>query len=254
MKKNFEKFITISLAVVSAIFVVFLLVIIFNTDIAADADNSVVHALFFVFTAFFLILSSVNIYSAFANTEKVNQILLFKTRNTSKKASVGVVRKLAKQAVSAIQGIKVGHIHLFVDDNNDVTLKATAKIIADKNSEPVKATVLLERATAAIQIEFLEILGLEFKEIELKLVSAKYNNPVDMDKINALAQDSVAELEMENGVTSEESVPADEHHDAKKSKKKAKKEEITEVEVAIETEEYTSEEVATQENPENKDE
>lgn len=189
MKRNFEKFITISLAVVSAIFVMFLLVMILSTDVAVEANNGVVQALFIVFTLFFLALSSLNIYSAFCSTEKVNQILLFKTKNSAKKASVGVVRKIAKKAVADIEGIKIGSIHLFVDSNNDVTFKAAVKVRAAEGSE-FKAAILLERISDALETEFMEILGLEFKEVELKLVSAKYNNSPDASKAAPQAKQS----------------------------------------------------------------
>jgi len=173
MHKSLEKCIGIALATVSTIFVVFLLVLITNTNVAVEADNSVVHALFIVLTLAFATLTAFNVYFAFSNMEKVNQVLLFKTKNTVQKASVGVIRKLAKKATADIEGIKINKINLFTDATGEVTFKAAIKVKATKGEDDIKATELLEEVSTAIEKEILEVLGLQFKEIELKLIKYK---------------------------------------------------------------------------------
>jgi hypothetical protein len=186
MKKNFEKMISISLTIMASIFVIFLLLIIFNSDIAAEANNGVVHALFGVFSVILLALCAIDIRSAFTTNERVNQILLFKTQDTSKKASVKVIRKLAREAVAQINGVKVGGIQLFVDDTNDVVLRATVKILG--NHESAKA--VMEQMSDILRDEFNKVLGFSFKEIELKLVSFK--------EIKAPAEAPIAPTEPKN--------------------------------------------------------
>jgi len=172
MKKNFEKLISISLAVMSSIFVVFLLVMIFNTAAAEEANNKVVHALFGVFAAIFAILTAINIMSAFSEAEKVNQILLFKTKSREKKASVGLVRKLVKKAAKRLSGVKINHIHLYVDSTNEVIMKAAVRVDLGVSGAQ-KAADVLDEVNKSIEDEFLNVLGFEFKMIELKLIAVK---------------------------------------------------------------------------------
>ncbi|MCL2177411.1 MAG: hypothetical protein FWB72_05685 [Firmicutes bacterium] len=179
MKRNFERFITISLSVVSLIFVVFAMILIFNTDIAEEANNGVVQSLFGIFALFFVILTTLNILGSFSETDRVNQILLFKTKDSVRKASVSVIRKLAKQAVLNVEGAKVKHIHLFTDATNEVIMKASVKVASKKDEPCVKATQVLEQVNAALVSKFLDELSFEFKEIELKLTSIKNNKKQD---------------------------------------------------------------------------
>ncbi|MCL2771088.1 MAG: hypothetical protein FWD89_02125 [Firmicutes bacterium] len=198
MKKILEKIISVSLACVSLIFVVFLLVMIFNTNAAAEADNKVVHSLFIVFTLVFIALTAINIRAAFSDEERINQVLLYKTTGSSKKASVGVVRRLAKRAVKDIAGAKVRHVHLYVDENHEVTFRASVKVVTDQNStEKGKAVIILEKVNAAIAIACQEVLGLEFKEIELKLVSAKSDYKPDAQAVAEKAEAAAEATEVE---------------------------------------------------------
>jgi len=199
MKKHFEKIISIALSGIALMFVVFLLIMIFNTDLAIEANNTMVHILFIVFASLFAVLAALSIWSAFNDHERVNQILLFKTQNGAKKASVSVIRKLAKTAVTPIASVKVGSVHVFVDETGEVYLKATVKIVPKKKDGAAlaKASVILEQVNAALQLEFMDVLNLEFKEIELKLIKAKHYTAPDMNQINA----KVDEQQLENGNT-----------------------------------------------------
>lgn len=166
--------VAISMAVMALIFVVFTLVLILNTDVAVEANNGVVHSLFGIFALIFIALVTVNVWSAFSEREKIKQILLFKTKDSILNASVGVIRKLAKKAVAGIEHAKIKHIHLFVDSNNEVIMKAAIKIKADDEQE-IKAGIVMDKVNKALTDEYKQALGFEFKTLELKLVSFKEN-------------------------------------------------------------------------------
>jgi len=189
-----EKLITISLAVMSSIFVVFLLVMIFNTNAAEEANNKVVHALFGVFTLIFLVLTTMNIMSAFSETERINQILLFKTKNSEKRASVALVRKLAKQAAKTVEGAKISHLNLYADATNEVIVKAAVKVDTGDNDN-IKASDILDRVNTALVNEFMNVLGFEFKMIELKLTSIKQNERAEQAAVQS--PEAVKPIEVE---------------------------------------------------------
>ncbi|MCL2375434.1 MAG: hypothetical protein FWC82_02800 [Firmicutes bacterium] len=197
MKKTLEKMITISLGVVSTIFVVFLLVLIKRPDTAEGANTPVVHALFIIFASIFAALTIFNILLSFNDSERVKQVLLFKTKNGAKKASLSVIRKLAKQTVKAVNGVNICHIHLFLDDNNDIVFKAAVKIksIESGGNQAFNAALILEKVNAALELIFLEVLGLSFKEIELKLISAKTTRSPDSALVDKKADAAMKSLE-----------------------------------------------------------
>jgi len=199
MKKIFEKLIAISLAVMSLIFVVFLLVMIFDSELAAQANNTVVHALFIVFALVLAALTTLNILFSFLNHDRVNQILLFKTKSGTKKASVSVVKSLAKQAVSVIPNIKISGIHLIADDNNEVIFRANIALNtsgAETNTAPDVAKIL-ENVNAALEIEFRDVLNLIFKDIELKLTKTKITYSPSLTQVEDNAKKSLNSTQIE---------------------------------------------------------
>ncbi|MCL2630069.1 MAG: hypothetical protein FWD49_00930 [Firmicutes bacterium] len=198
MKKNFEKIVSIALGTMSLIFVVALLIFIFNTDAAIEANNSVVHALFVVFFVIFAALTALNIYSAFTDNDKVNQVLIFKSKGGKTEATVGVIGKLSKKAVTMAGGVKVGKPHLLVDDNFEVTMRIAIKLTDEK----VEAVVPVIRES--LEIAFAEELGLKFKAIDFKVTSMK-SKKAKAEK----AEDSPAKFYNEEPVlaTTEDIVP-----------------------------------------------
>jgi len=180
MKRHIEKFITVSLAGVSLIFVVSLLALVFNQSLAYQTNNTIVQALFAVFGIVFLALTGYSIFSVFSEKNTANQVLLFNNGGGAKKASVSVIKRLAKQAVDTVVGASLTSVSIFVNENNEPTLKANLVIAPKKHSRmPLDSvSVIFEKVNSALEVTFDEILGLRFKDIELKLVSAKhYKSP-----------------------------------------------------------------------------
>jgi len=173
MKKLFERMTSITLGVMALIFIIFTLAMIFNTRVAEEANNGVVQALFGIFAFMFVALSAVNIWSAFSERDKIKQILLFKTKDSVNNASVSVIRKMAKKVVAGIECVKLRHINLFIDNNNEAIMKAAVKISATDKEGELQVAEILDKVYTALKNEYSSILGFEFKTIELKLTSIK---------------------------------------------------------------------------------
>jgi len=182
MKKHLEKIIAITLAAVSLVFIITLLIVSFSEEAAAGVTNIVVQVLVLVFAAILVGGSAVNIYMSFVDKARVNRLLVSKSGKANAEVSIKCVRKIAKQAASAVRGANLKKIIVYESDKGEVTFRASLMIKAPKDDpEPLeKASVILEKVTAALELEFMDVFSLEFGSIKLKLVSAdSYKAPTE---------------------------------------------------------------------------
>jgi len=191
MKKTIEKIVTIALMLISLLFVITTLVVQFRPEYAADMSGSYVQVLLVVFAAMFAVLTAINIAGAFADSEKINNVLLFKSRESATKATITVVNKTAKQAVKQIEGATLKKVYLFVDENNDVKMRIDLKIA----SATVEDVIIKVRAAVATTFE--EVLGLNFASIDFKLVKVKNEYKPDGAKMDEKVAAFKKELEAE---------------------------------------------------------
>ncbi|MFA5449055.1 MAG: hypothetical protein WC292_01255 [Clostridia bacterium] len=191
MKKILEKIVTITLAFIGLLFVILMLVLMFKPEYAENLNNQLVHVLIIIFSGIFAILTVLNIATAFSDADKINSVLLFKTRSSATKASIGVVKRTAKNAVRQVEGAKMKKVSLFIDENNDVRLRIDIKVV----SEDVESLVLKLRAIVINTFE--EVLGLVFSSVDFKLVKVKNNFQPDSDKIDQAVAEFKAEQEQE---------------------------------------------------------
>jgi len=219
MRKNFEKFIIIAASVLSVLFALFLLLLVFSPKMAADANNSVVKTVFIILAVILIGLLSLSIWSAFSTSDKVNQILLFKTKGSSKKISVEIIRKLSKETVKKIMGVKITGMYFFVTDTSEIVMKASIKIDMNKVGEGVeKPTVLLDEINTMLANEFQQVLEFQFAEIELKLISLKR---VKEERHTSTLSAPASEADpISESASDSEPIPA-EHAPVKKSQKPA---------------------------------
>jgi hypothetical protein len=190
MKKVLEKVISIVLAAISLLFVIVLLVVMFNEDLASRLhEETLARAFVIVFSIIFAVLTTTNILLAFKDNDKVNQILLFRTKESASRATISVVKRLAKKAALNIKGMpikkqtegkgtKLQHIVLTADANGDVTFTASVRCVTDK-VEP-----LLEKVRAELVVTFGEVLGLNFKAIDLFAIAVKNDYKADKGKVD----------------------------------------------------------------------
>lgn len=190
MKKIFEKIVSITLLVVSMLFVALMLLVMFKPEYAESLNDKLVKVLIIVFTGFFVILSGLNIYGAFANNDKLSAVLLFKGKENATKATVRVVKKWVKKAAKQVEGAKVTKVLLFVNENNDVSMKATLKVASAEN-----VVNIVTRTKLAVKDAMFNVLGLQFSAIDFILSGVKRDYKADA---SVLAVDAAREVEQIN--------------------------------------------------------
>lgn len=144
-----------------------MLVIMFKPEYANNMNNALVNVLIIIFACIYAVLTGINITRAFSDSERINNVLLFKGKDSATKASISVVKRIAKVATGQIEGAKLKKATLFVDENNDVRMKVDLKII-DKDIEMVVGSVKANLITT-----FDEVLAFRFKTIDFNVVNLK---------------------------------------------------------------------------------
>ncbi len=168
MKKILDKIVSISLAVVSVVFVTLTVLFMFKPVFVTELDNVLVTYLLLGLTVIFVVLTILNIFNAFRNTEKISSVVLFKGKHSATKATISVVTKYVKSSAKNVKGVKVKKVVLFVDDNNDVTMKADIKIKKDVLVEDT-----ITEVKAYISDTLKGVFNLEFKSINFTTVDVK---------------------------------------------------------------------------------
>lgn len=167
MKKVFEKIVSITLGVVSTLFVILILVTMFGGIETADLDNDLVHALLIALGVVFAVLTGLNIYASFIDNEKLSAVLLFKDKESATKATVSVLKKTAIRVTKQVPEAKIKKVHLTSDENGNVKMRLDIKISTDETLEVVT------RVRAIIIETFKEIFGIEFASIDYKIIKSK---------------------------------------------------------------------------------
>lgn len=179
MKKLFEKIVSIATAIIGTLFMILLLVVMFQGMDIRQMDNQLVHALMITLAIVFTVLLGLSIYAAFLDTDKLSSIILFKDKESATKASMSVVKSTAKKAAKAVEGAKLTKVRLIADENGNVRLKVDLKV----TTENVDDTVINVRAQ--VEDAFEKIYGVKFHYIDINLVKVKNNFKSDQKDIDA---------------------------------------------------------------------
>lgn len=167
MKKILEKITTIALAVISILFIALIWVIMFKPEIAVDLKNDLVYAFVILLSSTFVILTTLNIYSAFVDNERLSDVLLFKDRESATKATVGVVKKTAKRITKNMEEAKIKKVTLYSDVSGNISMNVEIKVKSDETMNVVtKVRALLIKT-------FDEIFGIEFSAINFRVTTSK---------------------------------------------------------------------------------
>ena len=192
MKKLFEKIVSIATAIIGTLFMILLLVVMFQGIDMAQLDNQLVHALMITLAIVFAVLLGLSIYAAFMDTDKLSSIILFKDKESATKASMSVVKATAKKAAKQVEGAKLTKVRLIADENGNVRLKVDLKV----TTENVDETVM--RVRAQVEDSFEKIYGVHFHYIDINLVKVKNDfksNQKDIDDKVAKLKEHVASTE-----------------------------------------------------------
>ncbi len=190
MKKILEKIVAIALAIVSLVFVGLILTLLFKPAFVSELNNQLVKTMLISFGVLFGVLTTLNIAGAFRTVDKLSTVMLFKGKKSATKATVGVVKKYVKTATKNVEGAKVTKVMLFVDENNDVKLKADLKIKSDKEVIEVVTAV-----RAHVADTLMGVLGLEFKSIDFTTVGLKNKYTPKKEAIEASVAQELADIE-----------------------------------------------------------
>ncbi|MFI3229279.1 MAG: hypothetical protein R3Y23_03875 [Bacillota bacterium] len=186
MKKLLEKIVSIALALVSLVFVALIITMVFKPEYVTELNNQLVKAMLVAFCAVFGILTAINIATAFRSVDKLSSVILFKGKSSATRATIGVVKKYVKTAAKNVEGARVTKVVLFVDENNNVKMKADLKITSEKQVIDVVTAV-----KAHVADTLMGVLGLEFATIDFTTVGVK--NKYEPNK-EAIAQNIETEL------------------------------------------------------------
>lgn len=176
MKKLLERIVAIALTVIGALLIALLLVVMFKAVDVAELDNQVVKILIMSLSVIFAILAALCIGAAFSDNDKLKAVLMFKDKESATKATVGVVKKLAKKAAKNVPNAKVTKVLLFVDDNNNVKLRVSIRVKGNDTEN------VINRVRAEITSTIAAVLDVEFASVDFKLIGVKTNyKPTDKE-------------------------------------------------------------------------
>lgn len=195
-KKVMEKIVSITLSIVCLILVVLLLITAFGHIKNSDLDNKIVKGLLVTLMLVFIALSGINIALSFKDEEKLNTVLLFKTKSSAAQATIPVMKKTAKRVCKTIEEGKIKRVNVYADDIGNVRMKIDVKIYSDDTIDVIN----LMRAT--IEKTFEEVFGVEFASIDFKITNSKNTyepTKADVDnRVKELAETMVMNKPLED--------------------------------------------------------
>ncbi|MDD4839658.1 MAG: hypothetical protein PHE93_03170 [Clostridia bacterium] len=201
-KKIFEKILAIGSALVAVVFVIVLLVTMFGGIDAAEFKNSLVQGLFISLGIVYLLLSAGSIAYQFVDSDAVKEIVINTDKQTSTKATSGVIKKLAKQHIATVDGVKCTKVVISLTDYG-VRLKVGIKVV-DKEIQQVAAVL-----KCLLEDVYYETLGYKFYAIDFKVLSLKSTYASDMSDIEEKAKENVEAQKLacqEDAANSEEKI------------------------------------------------
>ena len=222
-------------------FVIFMLMTVFGKVEPEEFDNSIVKTLCLALGGVFFAASVVEMVLMYSDNDAIKEILLHYQKGGTAKSSVSVVRKLTKENVKKIEGVKYRRCKVFAGEYG-VRLKVW---IAIKDRDMKDTEDLLR---AILEDAFLGTLGFKFYAIDfhLKKIEAKYK--VDVEKIKEQKAEEAAKAAEQEEPVQEIEAPAE-------AEQETAVEEVVESEAVAEVkEEVASEEPTAEVIPEETEE
>ena len=233
MKKIVLRIFTAISVLIALFFVIFMLLTVFGKVEAEEFDNSIVKTVCLALGGVFFAASVVMMVLMYSDNDAIKEILLHYQKGGTAKSSVSVVRKLTKENVKKIEGVKYRRCKVFAGEYG-VRLKVW---IAIKDRDMKDTEELLR---AILEDAFLGTLGFKFYAIDfhLKKIEAKYK--VDVEKIKEQkAEEAVKAAEQEEPVQEIEAPAEAEQETA--VEEVVESEAVAEVKEEVATEEPTAE-------------
>lgn len=193
MKKNLTKIFAIASTVVAIILIVLLGVTCFGGISTADLNNELVQGLVVTLAGLYFLLALVTIVLAFASTEVMKEVTVHTQRGGSMRVKVKVLKKMAKDNIKKVEGVKVQKVAV-VSDEYGVRLKLSVKVV---NKESIEVETYIR--TLLEDVYFGEF-GFKFHTIEIKITALQPKYRANQEAIEKKVKAKLEEMRPQEAV------------------------------------------------------
>ena len=238
MKKTMLKIFATASAIIAIVFVIVLLVAVFGGITVEEFDNALVKGLFVTLGSIYILIMAFVLTMLFINDETVKEIVLRSDKEGGTRTTVGVVRKITKDTVALVEGVKCTKSAIIVNEYG-VRLKI-AVTVKGRDIEEIESYI-----RALLEDAFMGALNFKFYSIEIKVKKLEPKHKVNAEAIMAEADAEREEARLEEQAKEQNAENAEEI-----SAEAAPVEEVEVAEEAAEAAEETPEEVPAEEEAE----
>lgn len=245
MKKTMLKIFATASAIIAIVFVIVLLVAVFGGITVEEFDNALVKGLFVTLGSIYILIMAFVLTMLFINDETVKEIVLRSDKEGGTRTTVGVVRKITKDTVALVEGVKCTKSAVIVNEYG-VRLKI-AVTVKGRDIEEIESYL-----RALLEDAFMGALNFKFYSIEIKVKKLEPKHKVNAEAIMAEADAKREEARLAEEATEENSEKTEENPVAEVPAAEEAVEVTAEAseEAAEETAEETAEEVSAEEKAE----
>ncbi len=187
MEKNnniWQKVLTISFVVISFLFVLLLMLFMFNNTIGENfvtevQDNAVVSIIVIVMSVLYFLNAIVLGVVTFYNKGTLDNITVNNSDNSSTKITRGSIISVVKHNAKFIDGVQVKGVNILQDQKGGLHLSVVIRVV----SVPVEEVVTPFRFI--LYNAFMEFMGVEFESIDFVVTALKPKYTPDMDAVEA---------------------------------------------------------------------
>lgn len=196
MKKIILRIFATATTLISLFFIIFLVLTAFGKISVEEFDNDIVRTICLVLGGIFVALSAASHVLLYLNDDAVKEIVLRSDKDGTAKTTLSVVKKIAKNTIKAIEGVKCTKCAVISNDFG-IRLKVwiSVKERDMKETEDLVRACLEDAFWGALEFRFFAI------DINLKKIQAKH--VTDKTEIEAGIE---AKKNKENAVAVEESI------------------------------------------------
>lgn len=233
MKKTMLKIFATASAIIAIVFVIVLLVAVFGGITVEEFDNALVKGLFVTLGSIYVLIMAFVLTMLFINDETVKEIVLRSDKEGGTRTTVGVVRKITKDTVALVEGVKCTKSAIIVNEYG-VRLKI-AVTVKGRDIEEIESYL-----RALLEDAFMGALNFKFYSIEIKVKKLEPKHKVNAEAIMAEADAKREEARLE------EQAKEDAENAEEISVEAAPVEEVEVAEEAAEVAEETPEEASAE--------
>lgn len=249
MKKTMLKIFATASAIIAIVFVIVLLVAVFGGITVEEFDNALVKGLFVTLGSIYILIMAFVLTMLFINDETVKEIVLRSDKEGGTRTTVGVVRKITKDTVALVEGVKCTKSAIIVNEYG-VRLKI-AVTVKGRDIEEIESYI-----RALLEDAFMGALNFKFYSIEIKVKKLEPKHKVNAEAIMAEADAKREEARLEEAAAEDaekaeeipvEVVPATEEVEVAEETAEVAEETPEEVHAEEEAEEENAEEAESEE-------